>query len=121
MDSRPAKRSRSSRQGSSYRYSVLDPATEYRDVHTREARRVKVGVSQTRTVPTPRVVERSREDWLAAASWLPPDDLMYALCADEVPYNEAVEGPVITDDTPTKPPKKAKSSLSVSFLKFSSL
>jgi len=95
----------------SYHDSISFNRDDYHDVHFREGRLVKAGANLY-TAPAVCTVTRSDKLWNTTTSWAPSDDPEFALDPDSVWYDEAVEGPVMSENRQPKK-KKAKSNISV--------
>jgi hypothetical protein len=104
---------RISAEGGSFHNFVPFATDDLLDVHSREGRLLKIGRGFT-ALPVC-TVQKSDEQWRAAATWAPLDDPEFALDSDEALYGEALEAPVMQVTPPVTYQKRAKSKVSVSF------
>jgi hypothetical protein len=88
-------------QAAGYHDSVPSATIDYNNVHLREERTRKVGISTVTAPQASRVVHMSDEDWKSTKSWVVLDDPNFALDPDGDWYDEAVEGPVMQQDHPS--------------------
>ena len=84
---------------------------DFSHIHSREGKLIYVR-NELLTAPAKRSLQHDDQTWNSASSWLPTDDLQFALDPDGEWYDEVVDGGVMEDTFPlnqlasTPQPKK---------------
>ena len=80
---RPSKRQRV---GGAY-HDPVPFSDDFSHIHSREGKLIRVG-NELLTAPTKRSLQHDDQTWNLASSWLPADDLQFALDPDGEWYDE---------------------------------